>query len=116
MAQKYDALWLCHESEDTLFFQLSILLSSNDGCLGNSLHDHSSPQCRKHLKSRRLTQVKQLGVDRIVDIQFGSDEAAYHLIVELYDRVRNEHSLFHLSESDVFIILLNCRIQYSFHI
>ncbi|XP_062324642.1 ribosome quality control complex subunit NEMF-like [Osmerus eperlanus] len=43
-------------------------------------------KCRKHLKSRRLTQVKQLGVDRIVDFQFGSDEAAYHLIVELYDR------------------------------
>ncbi|XP_015244985.1 PREDICTED: nuclear export mediator factor NEMF [Cyprinodon variegatus] len=43
-------------------------------------------KCRKHLKSRRLTQVKQLGIDRIVDIQFGSDEAAYHLIVELYDR------------------------------
>lgn len=47
-----------------------------------------SLQCRKHLKSRRLTHVKQLGMDRIVDIQFGSDEAAYHLIVELYDRVR----------------------------
>uniref|UniRef100_A0A8C4E3R8 Ribosome quality control complex subunit NEMF n=1 Tax=Dicentrarchus labrax TaxID=13489 RepID=A0A8C4E3R8_DICLA len=43
-------------------------------------------KCRKHLKSRRLTQVKQLGIDRIVDIQFGSDEAAYHLIIELYDR------------------------------
>ncbi|KAG7466460.1 hypothetical protein MATL_G00165000 [Megalops atlanticus] len=43
-------------------------------------------KCRKHLKSRRLVLVKQLGVDRIVDIQFGSDEAAYHLIVELYDR------------------------------
>ncbi|XP_068608392.1 ribosome quality control complex subunit NEMF [Brachionichthys hirsutus] len=43
-------------------------------------------KCRKHLKSRRLTQIKQLGIDRIVDIQFGSDEAAYHLIVELYDR------------------------------
>uniref|UniRef100_A0AAR2M3I4 NFACT RNA-binding domain-containing protein n=1 Tax=Pygocentrus nattereri TaxID=42514 RepID=A0AAR2M3I4_PYGNA len=43
-------------------------------------------KCRKHLKSRRLVHVKQLGVDRIVDIQFGSDEAAYHLIVELYDR------------------------------
>ncbi|CAK6971511.1 nuclear export mediator factor NEMF-like isoform X2 [Scomber scombrus] len=43
-------------------------------------------KCRKHLKSRRLTEVKQLGMDRIVDIQFGSDEAAYHLIVELYDR------------------------------
>lgn len=43
-------------------------------------------KCRKHLKSRRLTQVKQLGMDRIVDMQFGSDEAAYHLIIELYDR------------------------------
>ncbi|KAM8921565.1 ribosome quality control complex subunit NEMF isoform 2-T2 [Pelodytes ibericus] len=43
-------------------------------------------KCRKHLKSRRLVSVTQLGVDRIVDFQFGSDEAAYHLIVELYDR------------------------------
>uniref|UniRef100_H3DIP4 Ribosome quality control complex subunit NEMF n=1 Tax=Tetraodon nigroviridis TaxID=99883 RepID=H3DIP4_TETNG len=43
-------------------------------------------KCRKHLKTRRLTRVQQLGNDRIVDIQFGSDEAAYHLIVELYDR------------------------------
>ncbi|XP_069772502.1 ribosome quality control complex subunit NEMF isoform X2 [Narcine bancroftii] len=43
-------------------------------------------KCRKHLKSRRLIFVKQLGVDRIVDFQFGSDQAAYHLIVELYDR------------------------------
>jgi hypothetical protein len=30
----------------------------------------------------------QLGVDRIVDFTFGSNEAAYHLILELYDRVR----------------------------
>uniref|UniRef100_A0A4W4ENC7 Ribosome quality control complex subunit NEMF n=1 Tax=Electrophorus electricus TaxID=8005 RepID=A0A4W4ENC7_ELEEL len=43
-------------------------------------------KCRKHLKSRRLVEVKQLGVDRIVDLQFGSEEAAYHLVVELYDR------------------------------
>ncbi|XP_052008996.1 ribosome quality control complex subunit NEMF-like isoform X2 [Xyrauchen texanus] len=43
-------------------------------------------KCRKHLKSRRLVHVKQLGVDRIIDIQFGSEEAAYHLILELYDR------------------------------
>ncbi|XP_061468595.1 ribosome quality control complex subunit NEMF [Rhineura floridana] len=43
-------------------------------------------KCRKHLKTRRLVNVQQLGVDRIVDFQFGSDEAAYHLIIELYDR------------------------------
>ena len=42
---------------------------------------------RKHLRSRRLENVSQVGVDRIVDLQFGSSEAAYHLIVELYDRV-----------------------------
>lgn len=47
-----------------------------------------SLKCRKHLKSRRLVHVTQLGVDRIVDFQFGSEAAAYHLIVELYDRVR----------------------------
>ncbi|XP_071482999.1 ribosome quality control complex subunit NEMF-like [Diadema antillarum] len=41
---------------------------------------------RKHLKGRRLVEIKQLGVDRIIDLQFGSDEAAYHVIVELYDR------------------------------
>ncbi|CAJ0935786.1 unnamed protein product, partial [Ranitomeya imitator] len=43
-------------------------------------------KCRKHLRSRRLVGITQLGVDRIVDLQFGSDNAAYHLIVELYDR------------------------------
>jgi predicted ribosome quality control (RQC) complex YloA/Tae2 family protein len=42
---------------------------------------------RKHLKSRRLESIEQLGIDRIVDLQFGSGEAAYHLIVELYDKV-----------------------------
>ena len=44
-------------------------------------------QMRKHLKSRRLEQVDQVGEDRIVDFQFGSSEAAYHIILELYDRV-----------------------------
>lgn len=42
---------------------------------------------RKHLKSRRLESIVQLGIDRIIDLQFGSGEAAYHLIVELYDKV-----------------------------
>ncbi|XP_050405953.1 ribosome quality control complex subunit NEMF [Patella vulgata] len=45
-----------------------------------------SMKLRKHLKNRRLESVTQLGMDRIVDFQFGSDEAAYHVILELYDR------------------------------
>ncbi|KAJ7345326.1 hypothetical protein JRQ81_001276 [Phrynocephalus forsythii] len=52
----------------------------------NMLPSSFAMKCRKHLKSRRLVSVNQLGVDRIVDFQFGSDEAAYHLIIELYDR------------------------------
>ncbi|XP_065694474.1 ribosome quality control complex subunit NEMF isoform X2 [Patagioenas fasciata] len=52
----------------------------------NMIPSSFAMKCRKHLKTRRLVSVKQLGIDRIVDFQFGSDEAAYHLIVELYDR------------------------------
>lgn len=42
---------------------------------------------RKHLRGRRFEKIEQLGTDRIVDMQFGSGEAAYHVILELYDRV-----------------------------
>ncbi|KAL8598247.1 hypothetical protein ACOMHN_035197 [Nucella lapillus] len=45
-----------------------------------------SMKMRKHLKGRRFEKIEQLGVDRIVDMQFGSGEAAYHVILELYDR------------------------------
>eukprot|EP00095_Tigriopus_kingsejongensis_P007506 maker-scaffold103_size370364-snap-gene-0.17 protein:Tk07506 transcript:maker-scaffold103_size370364-snap-gene-0.17-mRNA-1 annotation:"serologically defined colon cancer antigen 1-like protein" len=41
---------------------------------------------RKHLKNKRLESIGQMGVDRVVDLQFGSLEAAHHLILELYDR------------------------------
>lgn len=41
---------------------------------------------RKHIRQKRLESCKQLGVDRIVDMQFGSGEVACHVIVELYDR------------------------------
>ncbi|KEG01418.1 conserved protein, unknown function [Plasmodium vinckei vinckei] len=39
---------------------------------------------RKHLRSRKITNISQLGGDRVVDIQFGYDDNIYHLIVELY--------------------------------
>ena len=41
---------------------------------------------RKHIGNKRLENIEQLGVDRVLDLTFGSGEAAYHLIVELYDR------------------------------
>ncbi|XP_057671845.1 ribosome quality control complex subunit NEMF homolog [Diorhabda carinulata] len=45
-----------------------------------------SMKMRKHLKNKRLESLSQLGTDRIIDLQFGSGEAAYHVILELYDR------------------------------
>jgi predicted ribosome quality control (RQC) complex YloA/Tae2 family protein len=39
---------------------------------------------RKHLRTKRLYSVKQVGFDRVVDFQFGQDEYAFHLIMEFY--------------------------------
>ncbi|XP_024524547.1 nuclear export mediator factor NEMF [Selaginella moellendorffii] len=39
---------------------------------------------RKHIRTRRLENVQQLGVDRVVDFQFGTGELAHHIILELY--------------------------------
>lgn len=41
---------------------------------------------RKHIRGRRLTAVHTIGLDRVVDLTFGTGDAAYHLIVELFDR------------------------------
>ncbi len=39
---------------------------------------------RKHLRTRRLEAISQLGVDRIVRLTFGSGEATMHVILEFY--------------------------------
>lgn len=38
------------------------------------------------MNNKRLEKVQQIGHDRIIDLQFGSNEAAYHMIIELYDK------------------------------
>ncbi|SAM09718.1 hypothetical protein [Absidia glauca] len=41
---------------------------------------------RKHIRTRRLTSVRQVGVDRIVDFEFagGDNSTGYHIIAEFY--------------------------------
>ncbi|KAJ1967898.1 hypothetical protein IWQ62_001571 [Dispira parvispora] len=41
---------------------------------------------RKHLRTRRLTNIRQLGMDRIVDLEFAGGERlpTYHIIAEFY--------------------------------
>ncbi|XP_051942236.1 ribosome quality control complex subunit NEMF-like [Hippocampus zosterae] len=75
------------DSKAVLLLESGIRIHSTDfEWPKNMMPSGFAMKCRKHLKTRRLTHVKQLGMDRIVDLQFGSEEAAYHLIVELYDR------------------------------
>ncbi|KAJ3168662.1 hypothetical protein HDU88_001555 [Geranomyces variabilis] len=50
---------------------------------GNS-PSHFCMKIRKHLRTRRLTALNQLGADRVVDMRFGEGEAAYHLILEFF--------------------------------
>lgn len=45
---------------------------------------------RKHLRTRRLLSLKQVGGDRIVDFEFYGGEAGnYHLITEFYASVHH---------------------------
>ena len=41
---------------------------------------------RKYLRSKRLEGVRQVGVERVVVLSFGSDAFANHLILELYSQ------------------------------
>ena len=43
---------------------------------------------RKHLRGKRIAEVAQLGVDRIVAFTFGGGEGEHHLLLELYASVR----------------------------
>lgn len=43
-------------------------------------------QLRKHIRNKRLEKITQLGVDRVVDLQFGTGEVEHHIILEVYDR------------------------------
>jgi predicted ribosome quality control (RQC) complex YloA/Tae2 family protein len=50
----------------------------------NMIPSSVSMKLRKHLRSKRITDVSQLGVDRIADFSFGSGEAQHHVLLELY--------------------------------
>ena len=40
---------------------------------------------RKHVKGKRIESIQQLGMDRVVDFQFGVGESAFHIIFEFYN-------------------------------
>ncbi|BET00662.1 Fibronectin-Hypothetical protein protein A N-terminus (FbpA) [Nesidiocoris tenuis] len=51
---------------------------------------------RKHVKNKRVDSIQQLGTDRIVIVKFGSGEATYNVVLELFNRgniLLADHSL-----------------------
>lgn len=50
---------------------------------------------RKNIRNKRIEDIKQVGIDRLIDIRFGSGQHANHLLVELFDRgnlILTDHS------------------------
>ena len=72
----------------------TIILFESGARIHQTTHDWPKSQIpsqfsmkfRKHINQKRLISMRQLGVDRIVDMQFGEEDRACHVIVELYDR------------------------------
>ena len=62
---------------------------------------------RKHLNNKKLTNIQQMGMDRIIDLQFGS-ESVYHIILEMYDN----GNLF-LTDNNYKILILTRRHTFS---
>jgi hypothetical protein len=52
----------------------------------NAIPSGFTMKLRKHIRTRRLEGIATVGADRIFDMTFGTGEAQYHLICELYDR------------------------------
>jgi len=50
----------------------------------SSVPSNFTMKLRKHIRTRRLTAIEQLGCDRVIDITFGRGDNAFHLILELF--------------------------------
>eukprot|EP00914_Ancora_sagittata_P026418 GHVO01052008.1.p1 GENE.GHVO01052008.1~~GHVO01052008.1.p1 ORF type:complete len:998 (+),score=178.77 GHVO01052008.1:52-3045(+) len=50
----------------------------------SSIPSNFSMKLRKHMRNRWISNIQQVGFDRVIDIQFGIGEKASHLIVEFY--------------------------------
>ncbi|KAG1696435.1 hypothetical protein DVH05_018566 [Phytophthora capsici] len=57
---------------------------ARDAKAGNTLPSQFTMKLRKHLRGKRLSALKQLEGDRVVDFTFGQGDLTCHLILELY--------------------------------
>lgn len=57
---------------------------ARDAKAGSALPSQFTMKLRKHLRGKRLSGLRQLEGDRVVDFTFGQDALQCHLILELY--------------------------------
>ncbi|KAG6610732.1 Nuclear export mediator factor NEMF [Phytophthora cinnamomi] len=57
---------------------------ARDAKAGSALPSQFTMKLRKHLRGKRLSGLRQLEGDRVVDLTFGQDALQCHLILELY--------------------------------
>ncbi|CAM9948491.1 unnamed protein product, partial [Phaeothamnion confervicola] len=50
----------------------------------NDMPSGFSMKLRKHIRAKRLEDIRQIGTDRVVDFKFGSGDTCHHLLLELY--------------------------------
>jgi len=71
------------DAKELVLIESGIRMHTTDSAREKNIMPSSfSAKLRKHLKSKRLTNVQQLGWDRIADFVFGEGEFAFHVIVE----------------------------------
>ncbi|KRZ27456.1 Nuclear export mediator factor NEMF [Trichinella pseudospiralis] len=76
-----------YDKKVMIIFESGIRLHSTEhGWSKNIMPSGFSMKLRKHLRDKRLEDINVVGLDRIVDMRFGNGPAAYHLLIELYDR------------------------------
>ena len=52
----------------------------------NQIPSPYSMKLRKYIRSKFVSDIKQLGTDRVIQISFGQGDAAFHLILEFYSQ------------------------------
>eukprot|EP01083_Nonionella_stella_P289471 985027_1 len=50
----------------------------------NKMPNGFSTKLRKHIRTKRLEDIRQLGIDRVVVFSFGAGEKGFHVILEMY--------------------------------
>lgn len=76
-----------NEERRTLLFESGVRMhTTNFNYPKSNSPSGFTRKLRKHLKNKRLEEIKQVGIDRIIQLQFGTGVASYFIILELFDK------------------------------